>query len=144
MSINTKQFIHKVNEHLNGNVIILGGWSKYYNGYLNDYDKHWIDVSITPESIDLISTLGIKLEITGGHSWGDYINDQFTVMCGVKPNRNFLDVFVVDKLEGYNLIDGLKITTPQASIEWHQKAYDRLGYPWLFEKITKLKTLYNI
>ena len=130
--------------HLNGNVIILGGWSKYYNGYNSNYDKHWVDISITPDSIDLVSKLGIKLEITGGHSWGNYINNQFTVMCGAKPNRNFLDVFVADKLEGYNIINGLKILTPQASIDWHQKAYKELGHPWLLEKITKLKTLYGI
>ena len=88
MSVKTKEFIHKVNKHLNGNVIVLGGWSKHYNGYVENYDKHWIDISITPQSINLVSQLGIKLEITGGHSWGNYINDQFTVMCGVKPNRN--------------------------------------------------------
>ena len=92
----------------------------------------------------MVSQLGIKLEITGGHSWGNYINDQFTVMCGVKPNRNFLDVFVSDKLEGYNMIDGLKILTPQTSIDWHEKAYEQLGHPWLLDKITKLKTLYGI
>jgi len=144
MSVRTIEFIKNVNTHLNGNVIILGGWSKYYNGYNSNYDKHWVDISITPDSIDLVSKLGIKLEITGGHSWGNYINDQFTVMCGVKPNRNFLDVFVADKLEGYNIIDGLKILTPQASIDWHQQAYEELGHPWLLDKITKLKTLYGI
>jgi hypothetical protein len=129
MSVKTKEFIHKVNSHLNGNVIVLGGWSKHYNGYIENYDKHWIDISITPQSINLVSQLGIKLEITGGHSWGNYINDQFTVMCGVKPNRNFLDVFVADKLEGYNMIDGLKILTPQTSIDWHEKAYEQLRSP---------------
>ena len=144
MSVKTKEFIHKVNKHLNGNVIVLGGWSKHYNGYVENYDKHWIDISITPQSINLVSQLGIKLEITGGHSWGNYINDQFTVMCGVKPNRNFLDVFVADKLEGYNMIDSLKILTPQTSIDWHEKAYEQLGHPWLLDKITKLKTLYGI
>jgi hypothetical protein len=144
MSVKTKEFIHKVNSHLNGNVIVLGGWSKHYNGYIEHYDKHWVDISITPDSIDLVSKLGIKLEITGGHSWGNYINDQFTVMCGVKPNRNFLDVFVADKLEDYNIIDGLKILTPQGSIDWHQQAYKELGHPWLLDKITKLKTLYGI
>ena len=66
---------------MNGNVIILGGWSKYYNGYNFNYDKHWV---------------------------------------------------------------GLKILTPQASIDWHQKAYEELGHPWLLDKITKLKTLYGI
>ena len=144
MSVRTIEFIKNVNTHLNGNVIILGGWSKYYNGYNSNYDKHWVDISITPDSIDLVSKLGIKLEITGGHSWGNYINDQFTVMCGVKPNRNFLDVFVADKLEDYNIIDGLKILTPQGSIDWHQQAYKELGHPWLLDKITKLKTLYGI
>ena len=128
MSVKTKEFIHKVNKHLNGNVIVLGGWSKHYNGYVKNYDKHWIDISITPQSINLVSQLGIKLEITGGHSWGNYINDQFTVMCGVKPNRNFLDVFVADKLEGYNMIDGLKILTPQTSIDWHEKAYEQFKF----------------
>jgi hypothetical protein len=66
MSVRTIEFIKNVNNHLNGNVIILGGWSKYYNGYNSDYDKHWVDISITPESIGLVSKLGVKLEITGG------------------------------------------------------------------------------
>ena len=65
-------------------------------------------------------------------------------MCGVKPNRYFLDVFVSNKLEGYREINDLKILTPQANIKWHQEAYAMLQYEWLSEKITNLKNLYNI
>jgi hypothetical protein len=144
MSVKTKEFIHKVNTHLNGNVIVLGGWSKHYNGYIEHYDKHWIDISITPESVDLVCELGFKLDINGGHSWGGHIINQFTVMCGVKPSRYFLDVFVSNKLEGYKKINNLKILTPQANIKWHQEAYDMLQYEWLSEKIANLKNLYNI
>ena len=69
MSVNMKDFIQNVNNHLNGNVIILGGWSKFYDGYYSSYEKNWVDVAITPESVDLISELGVPLEINGGHSW---------------------------------------------------------------------------
>jgi len=144
MSVKTIEFIKNVNNHLNGNVIILGGWSKFYDGYYSNYEKKWVDVAITPESVDLISELGVPLEINGGHSWGKMIVNQFVVMCGVKPNRYFLDVFVSNKLEGYKEINNLKITTPQANIKWHQEAYDILEYEWLSEKITNLKNLYNI
>ena len=144
MSLNTKNFIQEINNHLNGNVIILGGWSKHYNGYIPDYSKHWIDISITSSYVDEVCLLGKKLEITGGHSWGNYIENQFTVMCGKKPNRYFLDVFVNDKISDYKIIDGLKILTPQASIEWHEQAYNKLKKDWLVIKIENLKKLYGI
>jgi len=144
MSLEMQNFIKEVNNHLSGNVIILGGWSKFYNGYNLHYDKNWVDVSITPESVDLISKLGKPLEINGGHVWGKNIINQFVVMCGERKKRKYLDVFVSNKLKGYKEINNLKILTPQANIKWHQEAYDMLQYEWLSEKISNLKNLYNI
>ena len=61
-----KDFIQNVNNHLNGNVIILGGWSKFYDGYYSSYEKNWVDVAITPESVDLISELVYHLKLMEG------------------------------------------------------------------------------
>ena len=144
MSVNTKEFIKNVNNHLNGNVIILGGWSKFYDGYYSSYEKKWVDVAITPESVDLISELGVPLEINGGHSWGKTIVNQFIVMCGERKKRNFLDVFVTNNMPEYKTIDGLKIQTPQAGINFHQKVYEDLNEDWVLQKIQKLKTLYSL
>lgn len=144
MSVNMKDFIQNVNNHLNGNVIILGGWSKFYNGYNSNYDKNWVDVSITPESVDLISELGVPLEINGAHPWGKRIIKQFIVMCGERKKRKFLDVFVDNLNTEYTIIEGLKIQTPQAAINHHQKIYDEIKQDWVLQKIQKLKTLYGI
>ena len=144
MSVNMKDFIQNVNNHLNGNVIILGGWSKFYNGYNSNYDKNWVDVSITPESVDLISELGVPLEINGAHPWGKRIMKQFIVMCGERKKRKFLDVFVDNLNTEYTIIEGLKIQTPQAAINHHQKIYDEIKQDWVLQKIQKLKTLYGI
>ena len=144
MSVKTKEFIQEVNSHLNGNVIILGGWSKFYDGYYSNYDKNWVDVAITPESVDLISELGKPLEISGGHVWGKTIVNQFMVMCGERKKRKFLDVFVTNDIPEYKTIDKLKIQTPQAGINFHQKVYEELNEDWVLQKIQKLKTLYGI
>jgi len=144
MSVNMKDFIQNVNNHLNGNVIILGGWSKFYNGYNSNYGKNWVDVSITPESVDLISKLGVPLEINGAHPWGKRIIKQFIVMCGERKKRKFLDVFVDNLNTEYTIIEGLKIQTPKAAINHHQKIYDEIKQDWVLQKIQKLKTLYNI
>ena len=139
-----KQFIQDINTKLNGNVVILGGWAKHYNGYNPDYDKHWVDVAITPESVNSIIELGIKGELQGGHSWGEYIQDQFIVIAGTKEARKVIDVFVVEQLPSYSEIDGLKIQTPQADIDWHQGAYDLIGGTKLENKVSQLRTLYGL
>lgn len=144
MSLEMQNFIKEVNNHLNGNVIILGGWSKLYDGYYSNYEKNWVDVAITPKSVYLISQLGIPLEINGGHSWGKTIVNQFIVMCGERKKRKFLDVFVTNDMPEYKTIDGLKIQTPQASINFHQKVYKDLNEDWVLQKIQKLKILYKI
>ena len=91
MSVKTKEFIYKVNSHLNGNVIVLGGWSKHYNGYIENYDKHWIDISITPESVDLVCELGLKLDINGGHSWGNNLKI-LTPQANIKWHQEAYDM----------------------------------------------------
>lgn len=144
MSLEMQNFIKEVNNHLSGNVIILGGWSKFYNGYNLHYDKNWVDVSITPESVDLISKLGKPLEINGGHVWGKSIINQFIVMCGERKKRKYLDVFVDNLNTEYRIIEGLKIQTPQAAINHHQKIYDEIKEDWVLQKIQKLKNLYNL
>ena len=144
MSIKTIEFIKNVNNHFNGNVIILGGWSKYFNGYNPNYNKHWVDISITPDNVNLLSELGVVLEINGGHSWGNQIINQVTVMCGSRQDRKFLDVFIDDKISEYKIIDGLKILTPEASIKWHEEAYEVIGEDWVKHKIEKLKYLYGM
>ena len=144
MSLEMQNFIKEVNNHLSGNVIILGGWSKFYNGYNLHYDKNWVDVSITPESVDLISKLGKPLEINGGHVWGKNIINQFVVMCGERKKRKYLDVFVSNNTTEYTIIQGLKIVTPQASINHLEKIYNDIKKDWVLQKIQKLKTLYSL
>ena len=139
-----EQFLQDINTQLNGQVVILGGWARYYNGYAPDYSKHWVDVSITSSSIDLISQLGNKLDLQGGHSWGSHIEDQFIVACGTRESRKVIDVFVESTLPEYEVVNGLKIQTPQAAVNWHQAAFDLLGVPQLENKVSNLKTLYGL
>ena len=58
--------------------------------------------------------------------------------------QNLLDVFVTNDMPEYKTIDGLKIQTPQAGINFHQRVYEDLNEDWVLQKIQKLKTLYSL
>lgn len=139
-----EQFLQDINTQLNGNVVILGGWAKHYNGYAPDYSKHWVDVCITQSGVDSIIQLGLKGELTGGHTWGTYILDQFIVIAGTREARKVIDVFVSESLPPYSEINGLKILTPQGDIDWHQGAYDLLGGTQLENKVSEKRSLYGL
>jgi len=68
----------------------------------------------------------------------------FIVMCGERKKRKYLDVFVSNNTTEYTIIQGLKIVTPQASINHLEKIYNDIKKDWVLQKIQKLKTLYNL
>lgn len=139
-----KEFIQYINQSLEGSVVLLGGWAKHYHGIAPEYDKHWVDISITPEEVEKLSSLGTKLILEGGHSWSTHIIDQFLVRFGDKPNRKYLDVFVREDHPTHTIIDGIKVQTPEACIKWHEEAYDLLKTDYLLTKIQRYKEAYSL
>lgn len=136
--------ISKIHEVTSNEVVILGGWSRHFNGYEPDYNSSWVDIAIKQNQITNISSLGVKLDITGGHSWGNIIVDQFIVSVGDMNNRNVIDVFVVPELPEYYVKQEFNILTEKADIEHHTKVYNELQSETVFNKLETRKEIYGL
>ena len=114
-----------INEHLNGNVVFVGGISKYIQGYKETFSD--IDISITTEYVDKIKELGIYVPLEYETIFQYPILDQFVVLYN---DDYFLDVFVRDGIPNYVVIDGIKYSTIEDDIWWFkQQKSKRKIYP---------------
>lgn len=105
-----------INEHLDGNVVFVGGVSKYIQGYKETFND--IDISITIDYVDKIKELGIYVPLEYTSIFQYPILDQFVVLYN---DDYFLDVFVRDGIPNYIEIDGIKYSTLKDDIVYFNK-----------------------
>lgn len=125
---------------LDGNLIVLGGMSKYLNGYRDVMPDGLIDISITSEVSSSIELLGKKLEINGGTSFAPPVKEQFIF----KDGEHGFDVFVQDQETPYTIVGSLKVLTPQGDLDWHLNMSSSIQSEWLHNKVQSLKELYGL
>lgn len=121
-------------------LMIIGGVAKHLNGYLETYDKKWIDVAITSESIDAVKELGTYLPIETSFPI-ELVEEQFIV----KTDYWILDVFVKDRIiqEEYTDILGIKVQTAEADVVWHAMLSDAMENEHCTDKLNERLNLYN-
>lgn len=121
-------------------LMIVGGVAKYLNGYIESYDKKWIDIAITSESIDAVKTLGTYLPIETSFPI-ELIKEQFII----KTNTWIIDVFVKDELiyEEWEIISGSKVQTPEADLVWHVELNNIVSNEHTSKKLVDRLSLYN-
>ena len=121
-------------------LMIVGGVAKYLNGYVETYDKKWIDIAITSESIDAVKQLGTYLPIETSFP-PELVIEQFIV----KTDDWILDVFVKDTLiyEEWDLVSGSRVQTPEYDVVWHALLTDVVDNEHCNAKLTERLNLYN-
>lgn len=121
-------------------LMIIGGVAKYLNGYVESYDKKWIDIAITSESIDVVKSLGTYLPIETSFPI-ELIKEQFII----KTDSWIIDVFVKDELiyEEWEIISGSKVQTPEADLVWHAELNNIVSNEHTSKKLVDRLSLYN-
>jgi len=134
--------LEKLNKETKGEIIILGGYAKLLNGYVESYEKNWIDIAIPPSSVEVVKKLGKYLPLPNGTDFPHPIIEQFLVK--IEPNW-VLDCFVQDT-SGIDwwFKDDLRVLTPKGDIEYHQRINRLLESDYITEKILAKRELYNI
>lgn len=125
-----------INEHLDGNVVFVGGVSKYIQGYKETFND--IDISITIDYVDKIKELGIYVPLEYTSIFQYPILDQFVVLYN---DDYFLDVFVRDGIPNYIEIDGIKYSTIEDDIELFNK--QNLNEKYIQDKLYNSLSLLN-
>ena len=133
--------LQQIHNNTSGSAIIVGGVAKWLNGYLETYNKKWIDVVIPSSSVEQIIPLGIKLDLEGGSSFPSPVIDQFIIRM---DNGYRLDVFVQDEATDYTIISGSNVQTPQADLDWHINLSGSIPNEYTHQKVVDRKALYNL
>ena len=140
--------LQQINDITSGSAIIVGGVSKWLNGYTDTYDKKWIDVTIPSSSIEQIKSLGRYIELPSGTTFPPPTLDQFIVKVvpeGVSNRDGWvLDVFVEDVRPDYTAISGSNVITPQADLDWHIALSGSLPNETTHQKVVDRKELYKL
>ena len=133
--------LQQIHNNTSGSAIIVGGVAKWLNGYLETYDKKWIDVVIPSSSVEQIIPIGIKLDLEGGSSFPSPVIDQFIIKM---DNGYRLDVFVQDEPTDYTIISGSNVITPQGDLDWHINLSGSIPNEYTHQKVVDRKALYNL
>jgi len=132
--------LNKINVATSGTAIIVGGVARWLNGYTTEYLKRWVDISIPTKSIDAIRSLGRHGDIEGYTTFAHPVLSQFVV---VTEDKYVLDVFVQDIPTEYTIVSGIKTITPQADLKWHIDMSEYIKSQHLYDKVERLKGIYN-
>jgi len=135
--------LKEIDQVTSGEVVIVGGYAKWLNGYTDQPSKIWVDIVIPPGQKENIKTLGKYIE---------YSNSIFpptslptTEQFIVKSNNYILDVFVQDiSIVEYTEIQGLKVITPQQDVDYHTQLAESLPNESTQSKLNSLKALYSL
>jgi hypothetical protein len=129
-----------LDQNITGSLIVLGGMSKYLNGFRNTQPSGLIDISIKSESTSSIEQLGTRCNILGGTSFSDPVKEQFIL---VTEDYKF-DVFVQDESTPTNVVGSLNVLTPQGDLNWHLNMSSSIQSEYLHNKVQSLKELYGL
>jgi hypothetical protein len=136
-----KDILKQIYNNTSGSAIIIGGVSKWLNGYTETYDKRWIDVVIPSSSVEQIIPIGMKLEIEGGTSFPLPTIDQFIIKT---DSGYILDVFVNDGPFPSHIVSGSNVITPQGDVDFHMILSASFQTDYLHKKVIDIKKLYNL
>lgn len=132
--------LEHINQNIVGDVIVLGGMSKYLNGYRNEQPSGLIDISVKSESTSSLETLGKRCDIEGGTTFLDPVKDQFVL----RTEDYGFDVFVQDEPTDTTIIGSLQVLTPQGDLNWHMDMSSSIQSEYLHNKVQSLKELYGL
>ena len=134
------EFLQTINTATDGTAVILGGVSKWLNGYQDQPTNRFIDIAVKSEHTGSIDSLGRRLEIAGGTTFPSPVVEQYIL----KTENYILDVFVSSTLPESNVISGSNILTPQADIEFHTNLHSFIGSDYTLGKLNDRKELYGL
>jgi hypothetical protein len=129
-----------LSENITGSLIVIGGMSKYLNGYREELPTGMIDISVTSDTTSSLEMLGERRNLHGGTTFMEPIKDQFIL----KTDDHIFDVFVQDEPTDHSIVGSLKVITPQADLNWHLNMSGSVQSDHLHNKIQSLKELYGL
>lgn len=132
--------IQQINNITSGTAIIVGKWSRKYNGYLPDHSSNWISISINSSYVNEIKTLGIVLNEIGQDNWGTLVDDQFFMKT---PDGYRVNVYVTENTPEYTFISGSRVETPAHDLNWHIQASGSFKTEYLHNLVQDLQLLYG-
>ena len=135
------EILNQINTSTSNNAIIVGGVAKWLNGYLESYNKTWIDITIPSEFTSSLDTLGTRLEMSEGTTFPFPTEHQYII----KTDSYILDVFVqnTSNIE-FSEISGSKVITPQADLDWHLNLSGSIPNEYTHQKVVDRKILYQL
>lgn len=120
--------------------VIVGGVARWLNGYKEQPESRWIDISIPVSATGSLDSLGSRLEIKEGTSFPLPVKEQYII----RTKDYFLDVFVNDQDLDYTVVSGSKVITPKADLDWHMFLSSSAQSEIMHDKVVELTSLYNI
>ena len=122
-----------IKETTSNEAIIIGGYSRWLNGYTEQPSSIWIDISIPQSQVENVKSLGKYLPLP-------QTDEQFVV----KADGYVLDVFIQDTSNiDYTIISDLKVLTAQADLDYHMATSASVLNDYMHEKTTEIKELYS-
>lgn len=117
-------------------MVILGGYSRFKQGYENEYPKTWIDVKI--DSVNRLEPLFSSGRLTWFDS--DFQSSVTHRATWKSPEGYYLDIFIDDTDRDYIVVDGLNCQTVKEAIDFIIDYIHEMGTnPYMESKLTKLK-----
>lgn len=134
---NMKEFLKTLPDE----AIVVGGVSRWLNGYAEEPNKIWIDLVIPRSAVAKILSLGRRVTVKGETSFPYPIVDQILI----RTDDYYLDVFVRDgEMPDYNIVSGSKVTTVEEDLDWHMHVSSSIPCETTHKKVEELKAIYNI